>query len=349
MLARLLQVRTTVVDVHAHAGILVGPVGVVVSPQLGQHGVDLDRVDVPGALRERGGHVVPGAGADDENVVEVARPQVAVGEEVEGQDLAQRVDGVHGLVRDVVGRHDQHTVGVLGLERGDLVVGRPVVERRGGLNRQQGDHRQHRRSLQPAKVAAQRDDHPDADDQAPHHGRKTQERQQGEDRDPADAADDVEAVGLDATVPGPADLDGLPLSAPVRHPDHVLGARLHPAQGPAGVLGGPGDQQRVPVNGDLGAEPAAHVRRDHPDGVGREPERASHDEPGDLRVLRAHPDGQLAVGPAGRDGTPLHRHRRDTLVGDGPFDHHLAVAERRRVGGCACGQGYVGPGIGEQQ
>jgi hypothetical protein len=214
VLAGLLQVGAAVVDVHAHPRVLVGPVGVVVPTQLGEDRVDLDSVDVLGPLGQGGGHVVAGAGPDHQDVVEAAGLQVPVGEEVEGQDLVQRVDRVDGLVRDVVGRHDEYPVGVLGREGGDLVVGRPVVEGRRGLDRQQRDHAHRRSSLPPPQSAAQQEDHPDADDRAPDHGRQAQERQQREERDPADAAHDVQPVGLQGAEADEHTGDGL---AQARH------------------------------------------------------------------------------------------------------------------------------------
>ena len=76
---------------------------------------------------------------------------------------------------------------------------------------------------------------------------------------------DVEVIGEHLAVPRPADLVGLPLAPAVHHAHHVLAAGLDPADRVPGVLGRPGDADGVPVHRDLGAEPAAHIRRDHPD------------------------------------------------------------------------------------
>src|SRR5438045_2652584 len=76
---------------------------------------------------------------------------------------------------------------------------------------------------------------------------------------------------------------------------------------PAEFPGRPGDGDRVSVDADLGAEPAAHVGHHHADLVGRDAQGAGQDEPAHLRVLRAGPDGQLAVLEAGGRGPALHR------------------------------------------
>src|SRR6266581_6849354 len=92
-----------------------------------------------------------------------------------------------------------------------------------------------------------------------------------EGEEPADALvgagvlDDVEAVGEDAAVPAAADLDVLQLGAALRHRDQVLAAGLGPAQCPAGLPGRPGEGDRVPVDTELGTEPAAYVGHYHAD------------------------------------------------------------------------------------
>ena len=115
------------------------------------------------------------------------------------------------------------------------------------------------------------------------------------------------------------------------------------------VLGGPDNQDRVPVEADLGAEPAADVGGDDPDGTGVEPEHTGQDEPGDLRVLGAHPGGQLAVFPGGGGGPALQRDRGEPLVLDGPLDDDLAAVKGAVVGGSAAADRDVGLGRGEQQ
>ena len=95
----------------------------------------------------------------------------------------------------------------------------------------------------------------------------------------AGVLDDVEPVGHDAAVPAAADLDVLQLGAALRHRDQVLAAGLDPAQRPAGFPGRPGEGDRVPVDADLGAEPAAYVGHHHPDLLGRHAQGTGQDEP----------------------------------------------------------------------
>ena len=106
----LLDERATVVDVHRHTRVLVRVVRVEPAPEVLDGRIDLDGVDVLCTLGQCNGDVVSVAGADDEHAVEVLHVDVAVGEEVETLDLAQCLDGVRGLVRDVVGRHAQDVV-----------------------------------------------------------------------------------------------------------------------------------------------------------------------------------------------------------------------------------------------
>ena len=72
----------------------------VVATELHDRGVDLDRVDVLGALRQGHRHVVAGARTDDEHVV--TRPGIRVGVEVERRVAADVGDRQRGLERGVV-------------------------------------------------------------------------------------------------------------------------------------------------------------------------------------------------------------------------------------------------------
>jgi hypothetical protein len=51
-------------------------------------------------------------------------------------------------------------------------------------------------------------------------------------------------------------------------PVFVLAPGLRPADRTAGLPGGAGDRDHLPVHADLGPEAAADVGRDHPDGPG---------------------------------------------------------------------------------
>ncbi len=125
---RALEERAAVVGVHAHVGVVVRPVDVVLAADLEDARVDVDGVDAVGALAQRDRDVRAGAGADDEHVAEgVAR----------GSQVRRLVDplalldlplrGGHQLVRDAV-RLDQQEAVV----RRDDVVGLDLVVRRPG-------------------------------------------------------------------------------------------------------------------------------------------------------------------------------------------------------------------------
>ena len=97
-----LQKGAAVVDVHAHARVLIGAIGVIAGADRLDHRVDLDGVDVPGALREGDGDVVAVAGAHDQHVAERPRLEVAIRIEVEGVVATQQAHGVDRLVGQAV-------------------------------------------------------------------------------------------------------------------------------------------------------------------------------------------------------------------------------------------------------
>jgi hypothetical protein len=78
-------------------------VGILLAAQLEQRRIDLHRVDVPGALPQRDRDVGPGAGPDDEHVVQ----RVAVGQPLVRGDVLRLLPlAIRGpgdpLVRDAV-------------------------------------------------------------------------------------------------------------------------------------------------------------------------------------------------------------------------------------------------------
>ena len=81
------QEAAAVVDVHRDAGVGVRDVGVIPLAQVEDGRVDLDRVDVFRAVVERGGDVVPRAGADDQHLFERRAAGIAI------QQVRQRVAG----------------------------------------------------------------------------------------------------------------------------------------------------------------------------------------------------------------------------------------------------------------
>ena len=100
------QEGPSVVDVHAHARVLVRMVRVQVASQPLQHGVDLHGVDVRRPFRQRQRHVVAAARSHDQDVTGAGR-QMRVRVGVERLLGEQDRQGRHGLVRAVV-HADRH-------------------------------------------------------------------------------------------------------------------------------------------------------------------------------------------------------------------------------------------------
>ena len=124
--------------------------------------------------------------------------------------------------------------------------------------------------------------------------------------------------------------DRVRLMAGVRGAGHVLAPALDPLHRPAERHRDDGDQRVLRVSRRFRSEPAAEIGRDHPDLVGRQPERAGEpllDEVRDLgRVPRGH--GPVASVPR-RDDTPvLERHAHVALDVKGLADGHVRPGER---------------------
>ena len=153
-----LDVRAAVVDVARDARVAPRVVWVVLATEALNLRVDLDCVDVLCALGQRDGDVVAVARADDHHVVR--RPaKVTVGEEVEALDPLERVDRIGRLMRDVVGADRKDAVRPhvrvrdrqrpALVDRGHLVVRRPVVVPVRGLDREHRDDRDECDGLPP--------------------------------------------------------------------------------------------------------------------------------------------------------------------------------------------------------
>ena len=148
---------------------------------------------------EGDGDVVAVAGADHEDPVG-RTVEVAVREGVEGLEVEQLVDPIRRLVRDVVGRDRERVVRLDASHLfggrphgGDLVVRRPVVVGRGGLDPEHDDEHDEPEQLRPE---AEQHGEEHRDDRSPHDRRELQEGQRREHDDAAGAAEDVEAVRL---------------------------------------------------------------------------------------------------------------------------------------------------------
>src|SRR6185503_18669899 len=74
---------------------------------------------------------------------------------------------------------------------------------------------------------------------------------------------DVDPIGEELAVAGPAELELETLAAAVRQRDHALAPCLRPANGLAEVTSKPDDQCLLCAERALGTEAAADVRRDH--------------------------------------------------------------------------------------
>ena len=111
-------------------------VGVVLGAEAQDHRVDLDGIDVPGAMPQRRRDVSAGAGAEDQHVVErVAEHRVRPLIEV-----FLLVDRRHRLVEDVVDLDDRVRAV---LEQRDAVVRRPQAAALHAIDDQEGCEEQH--------------------------------------------------------------------------------------------------------------------------------------------------------------------------------------------------------------
>ncbi len=111
--------------------------------------------------------------------------------------------------------------------------------------------------------------------------------------------------------------------SPVRVRQVRLAAGRRPADRPLELARRPGADDLLVVEEDLGAESAAHVGGDHAHLVlGDAEHEGAHQEPMDVRVLRGHPERQLARGVlVARDAGPrLHRVGDQALVHDALLD-----------------------------
>ena len=198
---RLLDEGAPVIDVDAHARVLVRPARMERLAERLDLGIDLDGVDVLRALGERDGDVVAVAGSDDQHVVE--RPgDVSIGKEVEALDLRERRQRVRGLVRNVV-RADREGVARqdaadavrrLLVGRSHLVVRRPVVV---AVRRLDGEQRDNPKECEHMWTAADEDEQKCRRDRPPRDRRRLKERERREHDDARDRSENVQAVRIE--------------------------------------------------------------------------------------------------------------------------------------------------------
>ena len=128
LLLGVLQVLAAVADMDGDPRVLVGVGRVILPPDLHEHRVDLDRVDMPGSLGEGDRDIVPVPGPDDQDVAQARAGDVLVGQEVELLVPPYRRERVDSLVGNVVRGDEQYGIPVP-LMQGQLVVRRPLLVR----------------------------------------------------------------------------------------------------------------------------------------------------------------------------------------------------------------------------
>ncbi len=146
--------------------------------------------------------------------------------------------------------------------------------------------------------------------------------------------ENVETVGEHPPVAGATDRDRLPLGAALQHPGHVLRAGLAPAHRPSHPFRQPSHERELGVGADLRAEPATHVRGDHPQPRGLDAQPARDLVARGLGVLRRAPQRQPpVVAPLRRGRARLERRGGEPLVDQLGRDHRVAPVEQVLVEG----------------
>ena len=281
LLVGLLQERAPVVDVHADARVLIRVVGVVLRTEALQRRVDLDRVDVRRTLRQRDRDIGARPRSDDQHPSGLALDHVV---RLEVVGLLGHAGGHRRqpLVRDAVHRHRPRGAAatVVAAGRRDLVVRRPevtlVVAQRVEEQHGQRDCERHRHA---DRLASQQHDEDHGDDAEPHQRRRADHRQQRERDDAGQAAEQVEAVGLEAR--------------------QLAEAAAHDLGRPGGDRGdrqedaGQHDPDRRTGRADVGEE--HQLRRLAVDGDRIGAHEADQTEQHDQRVVRLRPVGQVVT------------------------------------------------------
>ena len=135
-------------------------------------------------------------------------------------------------------------------------------------------------------------------------------------------------VGLDPSIARAAD-GGLEHLAPaVGDTEHVLRARLGPADRPAQMTGKVGDHDVLTVRAVLGPEPSADVGCDDAYVGLVETERIGEAIAGAVRTLGGRPLRQSTVFPHGERGSGLERTGGKPLVDEREGNREITAAER---------------------
>ncbi len=161
------------------------------------------------------------------------------------------------------------------------------------------------------------------------------QRREGRDRGPeegrvrADVGEHAPAQRDELAVLLVGGLDLVDVAAAVGRVHQVLGARLGPLHGPPERARDPRQQTLFGVDGDLAAEAAADLGRDHADPHFGEAEALGELLLHEMRNLSRRPDRELLrpLVPAREDGAALHRDRRDLLVHELELHHAVGLFE----------------------
>ncbi len=284
-----LQERPAVVDVHGHPRVLIGMVGVALLADLHDPRVDVDGVDVLGALGQCDRDVGPGPCADDQYVVQrvVRSPLVRLGVLLLAVGQLP-VGGRHQLVRNAVDRdvHDVDVVEdpVLGL---DLVVRGPADAGSERLQQQRNDHPDPDDRGEDPLPAADQQHETGRDQEAPDIGRGAQERHAGEQRDADQRTDQVVSIGGQRTQAPEAPADDLGRTGQDDR-DHDEDDRQHqPGRRPGGVQRGEVDDRGPDLILDLHRE-----QQDEEHQRGQQDRRDRQDRPAPAGDQEADADTQ---------------------------------------------------------
>ena len=284
----------------------------------------------------------PGAGADDQHVVERTAVAVRVRRPVDDRGPVELpVRAGHRLMGHAVDR-DLHALAVLrvglGL-RGHLVVRRPGDARRHRLHEQGRDHHAAGRHGQPPAATGDHQGETDRHQRAPDDRGRPDERQRGEEADPDQGAHEVPAVRrerLQLSEAAPHDFGRPGQHGRCQREDD---RQDHPGRRSGGLERGEEDQVGAgAVDGDREDPHADHEQ-------GEQHRRVGQDRPGLSRDQEAQPDAEERpqqhevgevrqvddVGPQPADQRQLQEQHQRTAEDQPQHDGSAAVVPGRAL------------------
>ena len=137
--------------------------------------------------------------------------------------------------------------------------------------------------------------------------------------------------GIDPSVRVTAELDVLHLTTPVAHTQHVLGARLDPANGATDAASDEPEQQLLRVHAGLRSEATTDVGRQHAYLVGGQAVLGGQLTAQRVRPLGRRPVHEASVDPRRGRGADLERTRCDPLIHHPLAHDDVASVEQRFV------------------